>query len=94
MVLILPYELDQGMLEDVCLQSVVTDPAMECLNAYFDCLRGKDIVFPKNLSKARIHAFLSSREEPDLRLGEAAEKGYWPWEHHAFDCFRKLLTIL
>jgi hypothetical protein len=93
-VIIVPLGAGRGMLEDVCMQSVVDDPAIECLNNYFICLEKKLSVFPKNLSKAKVHAFLSSREESDLRLGEAAEKGYWPWSNQAFDCFKALLSSL
>ena len=39
---------------------------------------------PKRPSLARIHAFLASREDPELRLGEAAQRGYLPWENAAF----------
>jgi hypothetical protein len=47
--------------------------------------------FPQDLSKAKVHAFLASRREPDLRLGEAAEKGYWPLDSESFTSIKELL---
>ena len=37
-----------------------------------------------DLHKARAHAWLASRVEPDKRVGEAAQAGYWPWGADAF----------
>jgi len=83
-ILILPGNSASGMLEDVCLKAVEDDPAMVCVEQYFDCLQEKDVTPPKPLSKARIHAFLSSRPKPDLRLGEAAQRDLLPWDSPAF----------
>ena len=93
-VLIVPHGESKGMLEDICLQSVGEDPAMTCVEAYFECLTRNLSKLPSKLSKAKVHAFLSSRDEPDRRLGEAALKGYWPLAHQAFDQVRQLLSLL
>jgi len=93
-VLIVPHGASKGMLEDICLQSVGEDPALTCVEAYFECLTRNLGKLPSNLSKAKVHAFLSSRDEPDLRLGEAAQAGYWPWTHQAFDQVRQFLSLL
>lgn len=74
------------MLEDLCLEAVKDDPATACVNDYFACLQEQNISQENNvIAKAHLHAFLASRERPDLRLGEAAQKDYWPWENPAFD---------
>jgi hypothetical protein len=79
-VFVMPNGLDDGMLETLCLQAVATAAEFHCLEDYFTCLQGHGVVpIPKNLHKARAHAWLSSRPEPDLRVGEAAQKGHWPW---------------
>jgi len=93
-VLILPHGASEGMLEDVCLQSVVGDPAMTCVGEYFQCVKRNLSSLPSNLSKAKVHAFLSSRDKPDLRLGEAAQKGYWPWDNQTFDPVKQFLSML
>jgi hypothetical protein len=75
---------DDGMLETLCLHSVSTRPEFPCVDAYFQCLQRHQIV-PSNLNKAQAHAWLASRPEPDKRVGEAAQAGYWPWDSQAFN---------
>lgn len=40
------------------------------------------------------HVWLASEVEPEKRLGEAAEAGYWPWTSPAFDALRQFLLAL
>ncbi len=63
-VMILPGDGREGMLEDLCLESVADDPAMSCLEDHFRCLEEQleASTFPGNLSKARVRAFLASME--------------------------------
>jgi len=61
-VMILPDGVKEGMLEDLCLESVADDPAMLCVDEYFECLEGRLETFPRNPSKARVRAFLTSKE--------------------------------
>jgi hypothetical protein len=96
-ILILPPQTagTNRMLEDICLESVKNDPAIECVAQYFECLKTKNIALPNNKqAKASVHAFLASRDEPDRRLGEAAQKGYWNWEHPIFDKLKQFLREL
>ena len=82
------------MLETLCLQAVSGDPAMPCVRQYFECLQGKGVSLPRNLPKARLHTFLSSRETPDLLLGQAAREGYFLWDNPAFDQLKEFLRAL
>ena len=83
------------MLEDVCLESVKGDPATRCVQGYFACLEEESITHEANaIAKAKLHVFLAFREQPDLRLGEAAQKGYWPWDDPAFDKVKDFLQQL
>ena len=77
-IFIIPNGVDDGMLETLCLSSVATLPEFPCVDGYFRCLQGHGII-TNNLHKARAHAWLASRPEPDRRVGEAAQAGYWPW---------------
>jgi hypothetical protein len=92
--MILPEANVCGAIEDVCLKAVVDDPVMPCVNQYIECLQYRACDYPKKESKARIHVFLASREKPDLRLGEAAQKGVWPWHHNAFDRIKEFLRLI
>jgi len=94
-IMILPPGKSRGALEDICLESVKDDPAILCVNDYFGCLDAKDVGRPvKDCAKAKARVFLSSRKEPTLRLGEAAKKGYWPFNASEFDSVRKFLKSL
>lgn len=94
--LILPPDGETGALEDVCLASVAEDPAMSCVEGYFDCVERTPSGGPRAnwASKARVHAFLSSRARPDLRLGEAAERGVWRFGAPAFDSLKTVLQMI
>jgi len=90
-VLILPEVGIPGMLEDLCLRAVVRDPAMLCVEQYFGCLQQEELPLPDNVSKAKVQVFLASRRQAGLRLGEAAQAGYWPWEAKAFEQVKDFL---
>jgi hypothetical protein len=93
-ILILPDAVTPGMLETLCLAAVENDPAMQCVEAYFNCLKQQMAVSPRNPTKARLHAFLSSRPKSDLLIGEAANAGYFPWNHPTFDQVKQFLQSL
>ncbi len=93
-VFILPDGVNPGMLEDVCLAAVQSSKEMTCVDQYFQCLASTTQKQPRHLSKARVHAWLSSQSEPDKRLAEAAAAGYWPWESQAFDSIKQFLRAL
>lgn len=77
------------MLEDLCFASVENDLAIQCVEQYFECLGQQGVIFRKEvLAKAKIHAFLASRQEPDKRLGEAAQANYWNFESAVFDAVK------
>ena len=83
-VFIMPGNGDSGALENLCLSALENDPAMRCVSDFVQCVQQSLSSPPQNLAKARIHAFLSSRQDPELRLGEAAQRGHLPWEAAAF----------
>jgi len=94
-VMIIPPGSSSGKLEDLCLQSVSSDPAIPCLHSYFSCLKAiPSYSMPRNISKAKVHAFLSSRIESDLRLGEAALASYWPFDNAVFDPLKDFILGL
>ena len=93
-VMILPGGQKNGMLEDLCIDAVATDPVLQCVDEYLECVYKKSERTPKNIAKARIHAWLSSQIEPDKRLGEAAKAGYLPWNSPGFDSLKQFLQAL
>lgn len=91
---ILPDGATPGMLEDLCMGSVQADLALPCVDEYFQCVLQRAGRQPNNRSKARLHAWLASQTDPDKRLGEAAEKHYWPWNAPAFQPIISFLRTL
>lgn len=92
-VFVLPDCVRAGMLEDLCLDSVVEDLAIPCVGQFFDCVKQAGRI-PQNMAKARVHAWLASKEVPDKRLGQAAGSGYWPFDHPAFEAIKDFLRSL
>ncbi|MCD6327811.1 hypothetical protein J7M28_09690 [bacterium] len=105
-VLVLPSLDKQGALETVCLESVQNDPLMPCIEKFSNCV-GKEWteqlkrkedeseLLIARLDKMRVHAFLATRyDNPEFRLGEAAEADIWPFEHEAFMGIKAFLTQL
>lgn len=83
-VLILPDENEEGELKDLYLKSVEKDPAMPCVNAYFECLEQTELPLPSKLCKPKVQAFLASRQKEVIGIRRAAKVGYVPWEDNAF----------
>lgn len=95
-VYIMPDGKSNGMLEDLCLRSVVDHPAMACVDTYMECL-GVQGVTLKNPSKSRAHALLATYDDGAKRLGEAAESKsapLWNFDHSAFDELKSFLRAL
>ena len=93
-VFIMPDNASNGALEQLCLSALVDDPAMPCVEDFLKCIGDRVSEPPRDQQKARIHAFLASREDPELRLGEAAQRGYIDWNHPAFAQLSRFLQSL
>lgn len=93
---IMPDGQSDGMLETLCAAAVQADPATSCVVGYFTCLQLQTNFthLARNQDKAFTRAFLASRPEPDRKLGEAAQAGYWPWNSLAFAPLIGLLSQL
>jgi hypothetical protein len=83
-----------GMLEDVFLASVEDRPDFPCLEEYVECARTEGKREPKNLSKAKLRAWLAMESEWDLGAGKAVDKGFIDVKHSAFDGIREFLRAV
>jgi hypothetical protein len=93
-VLILPGEGRTGALEDLCFDVVGSDSAVGCVETFLSCLGERGVALQESrLGKARMQVWLASREQPGLRLGEAAEAGYIPADSPAFASLLRLLQM-
>lgn len=95
-VLVIPPGAAQGEIEDLCLAAIKEYNELECIENYFSCLKEKLPLdkFPKELSKAKVQAFLASREESVPHLGVAAQKGFFPLNHNIFEDIKIFLRSL
>jgi hypothetical protein len=96
-IMIMPDGVKAGMLEDLCLAALQDESVQLYINEYIDCVKKINDPYSTNPlieSKARIHIWLSAQKKPDLRLGEAAQKGYLNWDHQAFDSLKQFLRSL
>ncbi len=74
-IMIVPDIDTKGMIENVCLNSVSNDSAMPCIDQYFQCLQsyGRELA-ENNVPKARVRAFLASREWLEIAHFEYLQK--------------------
>lgn len=93
-IFILPDGASAGSLETLLLRTVADDPAMPCIEDFFTCIQQRTGIRQANRDKARVHAFLASRDNPGLRSGQAFEAGYWPQDHQAFELVKDFLRGL
>ena len=93
-IFIMPDNSGNGALEKLCLSALADETAMSCVDEFLQCVNDRTGGGPRDADKARIHAFLASREDPELRLGEAAQRGYIPWNHPAFTDLAQFLRDL
>lgn len=93
-IFIMPGNKIKGtMLEDLCLKTVETHPAMKCVNQFADCVSELE-TFPKNMSKAKAQVFLAAQPEIVNSVGLGAQKKYWDFESPVLDELKRFLSNL
>ena len=76
---IMPDNTGNGMLENLCLDTVKDDKAIECVDQFIDCAK-KLKKQPKNAAKTKAQAYLSLMPEIANSVGRGAQKGYWNFD--------------
>ena len=87
-IFIMPGNKEEGMLEDLCLQSIQESPELTCIDNFFECVGSSEI---KNFSKAKVQAYLSTKPKSINTLGVGAQNGYWNFDHTCFEEFTDFL---
>lgn len=85
-----------GMLEDLCLSAVTDKPGFPCIKNFFACVNEAR---PENerrgfSSKATVRAWMATQPHIDSYVGVAAQQGYWPFDHPAFEPLADFLRSL
>lgn len=78
-IFIMPDNSSDGMLEDLCLETVKDHEAMKCVDDFIACTQ-KLKERPKNIPKARVQAFLAAKPKIVNSIGLGAQKGYWDFD--------------
>lgn len=92
-VFILPGDRDDGMLETLLCRTFADSAMDRCINGFFDCAAAAGGAISRR-DKARARVYLTTKPHPHVSVGVAAQKGYWDFEHGAFDGVRRFLRAL
>lgn len=93
-ILIMPGQGIEGtMLEDLCLETVKTCAAMDCVNKFAECATALPNG-PKNASKAKCQAFLAAQPDIVNSVGLGAQKGYWDLDSPALGALKQFIHQL
>ena len=82
-VMILPGANRPGMLETLLNETLRGDKVQACIDNFFRCVEehcGERVHRPH---KARAHAYVATKRDPHLSIGDAALRRYWNLDHRA-----------
>lgn len=91
-IFIMPNNLNNGMLEDLCLESIKNSAIMDCVDDYVNCIPQKAVNF--KYSKAKTQVFLASKTDIAKSVGIGAQKGYWDFNNPCFNSIKDFLINL
>lgn len=91
-IFIMPNNLNNGMHEDLCLESIKNSAIMDCVDDYINCIPHKAANF--KYSKAKTQVFLASKTDIAKSVGISAQKGYWDFNNPCFNSIKDFLINL
>ena len=93
-IFIIPGGDQGGALEDLLLKSVQNNKGFECVDQFLDCFQRETQKKIKNISKAKVQAFLSGQEISKRSPGDATDVGYWDFSHSVWEPFSNFVKLL
>ena len=90
-VMILPDNERTGMLKTLLCDSFSGNPVRTCIDAFFKCVEVRQGHPVHRQYKARARAFLATKRDPHLSVGDAAKRGYWDMDHAVLEPIRAFL---
>ena len=92
----MPNNVNEGMLEDLCIESVKSEPIFKCVNEYIECSLSclSENEKKPNKSKAKIQTYLAVKNPFVNRLGLAAHKGFWNFKKNCFSEIKQFIHDL
>jgi len=89
-IFIMPGNSENGMLEDLCLQTVEDKPVMKHVDHYIDCVQ-KIEDGPKIIAKAKAQVYLASKPVTVYSVGLGAQKKYWDFTSNTLNDLKEFL---
>jgi hypothetical protein len=94
-VFIMPDNVNSGMLEDLCLETVKEKEGMECVNRFIDCANQlENPPKEKDIAKAKVQAFLAIMPGVLDMVGLGAKKRYWDFDSATLEPLKNFLSEL
>jgi hypothetical protein len=87
---IMPGNSQNGMLEDLCLNSINDYPINNCIDAFINCSVEK----PSNESKSRVLCYLATKNPLVNSLGLGALNGHWDLNSQVFNDINEFLEFM
>ncbi len=84
---------EEGILEDLCLETVKNHPVMKCVEIFCECISELDCEF-ENPSKSKCKTFLSGMPISVPHIGVGAQKNYWNLESEILDKLKSFLITI
>lgn len=81
------------MLETLLCRTFAGTEMDRCIDGFLQCAEESGSPIHRR-DKSRAHAWLATRQDPHVSVGHAARKGYWNFDHEAFDGVRQYLRAL
>ena len=93
-IFIMPNNNDCGILENLCITSIIETDIFKCVDCFVKCYSSMISKEKYNLPKAEILAYLSTRIPIVNSLGIAAQQNVWDFSHECFSEIKKFLLEL
>lgn len=95
-IFIMPNNADEGMLEDLCIESIKNNAIYDCIEQYLECCYSK---LPNEgnqikTAKAKVLIYLATKNPIVNSLGVATQKGYWDLENACFNEIKNFIDKL
>ena len=89
-VFICPDNSSPGVIEDLCIESVMDSDEFSCVEPFSQCVSGLSNP-PKSLSKSKALAFMAAQKEVCDDIGLAAKMKYWNFNAPCFEPLKSFL---
>ena len=97
-IFIMPNNETEGMLEDLCLQSIQQREINTCIDDYVSCVKSNVLNHARlikfNEGKCRVQTYLASCIPIERELGVAALNYHWNFSCSCFDDIKEFLQVL